>query len=89
MDRLVAPNRAQGHVGHLPALTGKNGEILIGPTVGGSIEWAFSDNWSLRGEYLYANYGRQTVAHPNGTVFRADFETHTARIALNYKFPYK
>jgi outer membrane immunogenic protein len=70
-------------------LVGKRGEILYGPTVGGGIEWAFADNWSLRGEYLYADYGRQTVALANGTFFRTDFTTHTARIALNYKFPYK
>jgi outer membrane immunogenic protein len=70
-------------------VVGKKGEVLYGPTVGGGIEWAFADNWSLRGEYLYADYGRQTVVFANGASFRSDFTTHTARVALNYKFPYK
>ena len=84
--RTAGPDLVSSATTVTPGLAAKNDDILFGPTVGGGVEWAFADQWSLRGEYLYADYGRHTVLLANGTAFRVDFNTHTARVALNYKF---
>jgi opacity protein-like surface antigen len=69
------------------------GETLYGWTVGGGVEYAINRNWTIRGEYLYADYGDLSVFLPALPTFntlasasRFDFTTHTARVALNYRF---
>jgi outer membrane immunogenic protein len=69
------------------------GETLYGWTVGGGVEYAINRNWTIRGEYLYADYGDLSVFLPALPTFNAlssasrfDFTTHTARVALNYRF---
>ncbi|MDB5582777.1 MAG: hypothetical protein JWR80_7953 [Bradyrhizobium sp.] len=68
-----------------------------GWTVGGGVEWAFSQNWSLAGEYRYTDFGNRAVTFdipsglPAAPVFftgtsssRLTVEQATAR--LNYRF---
>jgi outer membrane immunogenic protein len=69
------------------------GETLYGWTAGGGVEYAINRNWTIRGEYLYADYGDLSVFLPAlpvpnaiGSASRFDFITHTARVALNYRF---
>ena len=68
-------------------------------TIGGGIEWAFSDNWSLKGEYMFIGLddslttcGSATVAS-GATVgggpfcFTHAFDgIHTAKVGINYRF---
>jgi outer membrane immunogenic protein len=64
-----------------------------GWTVGGGIEWMFLPNWTVKGEYLYAQLPGTTYTSVNG-VFPAATITHThgnvqesiGRIGVNYKF---
>ena len=52
------------------------------------MEWAFLDNWSIKGEYLYTNISRTD----NGTNFFFNNHTlfgernHIVRAGLNYRF---
>jgi outer membrane immunogenic protein len=68
-----------------------------GWTVGGGVEWAFSQNWSLAGEYRYTDFGNRGVTFdipsglPAAPIFftgtsssRLTVEQATAR--LNYRF---
>ena len=66
-----------------------------GWTVGGGIEWAFSQNWSVAGEYRYTDFGNRattfTIPDGFGSMFatgtssnRLTVEQATAR--LNYRF---
>ena len=70
----------------------------VGWTVGGGIEWAFADNWSIAGEYRYADYGSHSVTFANtdpagpaslgivpATVSRR-LTTDQATLRLNYRF---
>lgn len=68
-----------------------------GWTVGGGVEWAFDDHWSVKGEYLYADFGDVSYQTSNSGVFftptSSQIATHTvstklqiARIGVNYKF---
>jgi outer membrane immunogenic protein len=68
-----------------------------GWTAGAGVEWAFFDRWSVKAEYLYANFGDVTyLTHNIGPSFTgafAQFGEHRAtstlqvvRLGLNYKF---
>jgi outer membrane immunogenic protein len=72
-----------------------NSKTLTGWTVGGGIEWAFNRNWSLKGEYLYADFGSIAAAtaitspgfaNPNVLATSTTLRAHIARAGINYKF---
>ncbi|MFA5950922.1 MAG: outer membrane beta-barrel protein [Hyphomicrobium sp.] len=79
---------------------GSRSDLKLGYTVGGGIEWAVSKNWSLKGEYLYVDFGSvsttaQVNVQQNPAFFgltdnqlntSADVTTHLGRVGLNYKF---
>ena len=44
-----------------------NSSSQIGWTVGTGIEWAIWNNWSIKAEYDYLDFGNKTVAI-NGTI---------------------
>lgn len=58
---------------------------MTGYTVGLGAEYALSDQWSMKGEYLYTDLeGRfQRDAAPSSDV---DHEMHQVRVGLNYRF---
>lgn len=41
--------------------SGSDDAVLTGWTVGGGVEYALTDNWILRGEYLYVDLGDKTL----------------------------
>jgi len=63
-----------------------------GWTIGGGIEYAMTNNWTIKGEYLYVNLGsvgfagfniiRPTFTTANSATFKEDI----VRLGLNYKF---
>jgi outer membrane immunogenic protein len=58
----------------------------VGWTVGGGVEYAITNNWSVRGEYRYTDYGRMT-----DTPILANVTTHhqtdnRVQIGFSYKF---
>ncbi len=59
-----------------------------GYAIGGGAEWAFAQNWSLRGEYLFLGFpnGGSTVSIPGATATGGDISMHIARLALNFRF---
>ena len=74
-----------------------NSRFEAGWTLGGGLETALSRNWTLKGEYLYVDFGRITsVAGVNRVpaignsqnlfATTADLSAHLARLGLNYKF---
>jgi outer membrane immunogenic protein len=65
-----------------------------GWTAGAGFEWAFSENWTAKGEYLYVDLGDETVTENGGNLFpvggpdSVDFEHiyHLGRVGVNYRF---
>ena len=60
-----------------------------GYTVGGGLEYMFTQNWSGKLEYQYFNFGRsQFVAGPVALVGLGSFRSdeHTFKAGLNYRF---
>ncbi|SCZ13915.1 outer membrane protein [Microvirga guangxiensis] len=76
----------------LMSFNGSNSDTRWGWTIGGGAEYAFTNNLSLKGEYLYVNldskhYAAATPDVP-GVTYRVKDETafHVLRAGLNYKF---
>lgn len=72
---------------------------LTGWTGGGGFETKVNDHWSLKGEYLYAQFSRQTVTSTNLTAFTPTIafptntfthsirlKEHLLRFGFNYHF---
>ena len=68
-----------------------NGTVQVGWTVGGGLEYAMSPNWSVKGEYLYADLGTKSLRYgdfPTGWTTWTPVHTkeHVVRAGLNYRF---
>jgi outer membrane immunogenic protein len=62
-----------------------NSDLLFGWTAGAGIEFAFSENFSMKAEYLYMDLG--TIGVPTSAPVKAKVdENHIARIGLNWHF---
>jgi outer membrane immunogenic protein len=68
--------------------------LVMGKVFGAGAEWALTRNWTLRGEYLYLDFGNVTVNAPtvqpagdyNTARTTADLTAQVVRMGLNYKF---
>lgn len=70
----------------LAGVTSTDTQTQTGYTIGGGLEYMFAPNWSLKGEYLYAN-----LESKNFTIFgvpqaSGDQELHTVKLGVNYHF---
>jgi outer membrane immunogenic protein len=85
----------------LPDLVGASSasETRTGYAVGAGGEWAFNPHWSVKGEYLYVNFGSVSTTLttnlagsqfpntvPNTMTTSAKLSASIARVGLNYKF---
>jgi outer membrane immunogenic protein len=61
-------------------------ETLSGYAVGGGVEYALSQNWTVKGEYLYMNFGDEKSNNTVGDTFKHEIDLHTAKVGVNYKF---
>ena len=68
---------------------------LVGGSVGAGAEYALTPHITLRGEYLFDDYGRWNYQDParegaggplEWQVRQVDLQTQTFRVAVNYKF---
>lgn len=71
-------------------------KVKFGWTVGGGMEVAVTRNWSLKGEYLYADLGSVStvtnithlnfVGYTNALGVSTSLTAHVARLGANYRF---
>lgn len=80
-------------IGNPLQFTGRSGDVEVGYAVGGGVEYAFTNNLSLKAEYLYYDLGKTNVlvnAIPGVGVnsYTAQFKNdgHIVRAGLNYRF---
>jgi outer membrane immunogenic protein len=67
-------------------------DVKYGWTIGGGIEWAVNRAWSLKAEYLFADFGSESTTSnlvhgaPAQTFdHNADLTVQTVRFGINYK----
>lgn len=74
---------------------GSDKKTRYGWTVGGGVEYALTDNWFLRGEYMFVDLGSRDYFSPinpstpgQPSFWNTDVETraHVVRAALSYRF---
>ena len=61
-------------------------QMHLGGVIGAGVEHALAPNWSVKAEYLYGMYGRQTYFGSIAGGFSADADNHTLKVGLNYQF---
>ncbi len=61
-------------------------ETLVGYTVGAGVEFALTDRWSAKGEYMYYDFGSETYTVDNNLRVDGDTRFSTVRIGLNLHF---
>lgn len=74
--------------------SGSKSQFRTGWTVGGGAQWALTASWSIRAEYLYADFGSISVSVPvsNTAAFSqvvqvdASLTVQTARIGFSYQY---
>jgi outer membrane immunogenic protein len=77
--------------------TGSPSSTRVGWTLGGGVEYALTNNWTIRGEYLYADLGKSNFSTAANAYALANFpgvyaSGHVSynasifRAAVNYKF---
>lgn len=57
-----------------------------GYTVGGGLEYLFTQNWSGKVEYQYYDFGSVTYLTPTQVVGGFRNDQHTVKVGLNYRF---
>jgi outer membrane immunogenic protein len=59
----------------------------VGWTLGGGVEYAVTNAWSVRGEYRYSDFGHQTIAiAPVAVPVDTHVTEHAVRVGFSYKF---
>ncbi|QOF72379.1 porin family protein [Aminobacter sp. SR38] len=63
-------------------------DVVAGWTIGAGAQYALSDNWSLRAEYLYVDLQDNRGSFGSGDAYRYDFDTnlHVVRLGASYGF---
>jgi len=62
-----------------------NDKTAVGWTVGGGIEYAVTNNWSVRAEYRYTDYGHIDSYYGNANYNKHDTQ-NSVRVGFSYKF---
>jgi len=72
----------------LPIVVTSGTDTQTGWTIGGGMEFALTDKWSAKAEYMYYDLGSATHVLDNTPAGTVDVDTHgsTVRIGVNYHF---
>ncbi|MCK0196698.1 outer membrane beta-barrel protein [Ancylobacter sp. 6x-1] len=76
---------ASGSINGIPVYSDSVSDTYWGWSAGAGVEYALSSNWSVRAEYIYADFGSPDL----GRAYRSqdhDFSIQAARLGVNYKF---
>jgi outer membrane immunogenic protein len=73
---------------------GTSSKTKTGWTLGGGAEWALGNNWTVKGEFLYIDFGsviapstiRHLPAYASALNTSADLTARVARLGINFRF---
>jgi outer membrane immunogenic protein len=74
--------------GYTPPLSVSRGSEATGWTIGGGVEYAIDNHWSVKAEYLYMQFPDVTKSVTDGATYAFKFKdsAQLARVGLNYRF---
>ena len=58
----------------------------LGYTLGGGAEYAFTDRWVGRLEYLYSKFNQDSFRNADGQLAEFNNQLHQVRLGVSYKF---
>jgi len=65
-------------------------KTFTGWTIGGGVEWAFADHWTIKSEYQWMDFGRKSISGvaSDGVTdtWKHEVKAHIVKLAFNYKF---
>lgn len=74
----------------VPGQSVSGSDTRFGWTLGAGAEYALTQHWILRAEYLYVDLGKDTTINKNAGIYRItdkpDVSLNIVRAAVNYKF---
>ena len=70
----------------LAGVSASDTQTQTGYTIGGGLEYMIAPNWSVKGEYLFANYDSKNFTVFGVTAPSGDQELHTVKVGVNYHF---
>ena len=75
-------------LGGVPVAFTTTGDHKDGYTVGAGLEYMFTPNWSVKGEYQYYNFGSTNFTGGPPSIIGARFrdDEHTVKLGINYRF---
>lgn len=67
---------------------GVGDKLRTGWTIGAGVEHAIIDRWSIKAEYMFADFGSKSYDTPDNTdePFKFRDQLHTLKFGLNYQF---
>ena len=69
-----------------PADYSETSTTKLGWALGGGLEYGLTPKWSIKGEYLYMDFGKITSTNASAEQFTHRNQVHTAKVGLNYRF---
>lgn len=60
--------------------------MKIGYSVGGGVEWAIANNWSIKAEYLFTDIRRDNAGYLAPAYWNRATQNHVVRLGVNYHF---
>lgn len=93
-DVKISLNNRESYDGGITDWTGQKTQTKAGYTFGAGVEYAMTNNWIIRGEYLYYNLGNVSVnsviVNTAPSVYqgrsRTTIDGNIVRAAISYKF---
>ena len=83
----VAATNATARVVSFSSFISPNADLQWGWTIGGGLEYAVTNNWSIKGEYLHDDFGQSDVTLANTTSrFRIHSTDDAIRFGVNFRF---
>jgi outer membrane immunogenic protein len=67
-------------------IIGSDNKTRTGWTVGGGVEYAFTDHWIGRAEIRYSDFGKSNYTVGGGARFKAGFDETAGILGISYKF---
>ena len=98
IDNLYSPPIVTPYMAGTVPWTGSKTSTQFGYTVGAGVEYAITNNWIIRGEYLYYNLGNVsnvgivgsaaigTVVESTSVISKTKVDGNIVRAAVSYKF---
>ena len=77
---------AWGDRGNGGGATLSGSDTFVGWTLGGGVEYAFTDNWIGRVEYRYYDFGDRDLDGIGAGLSSLDLNTSTLTLGVAYKF---